>query len=230
MNLAFFSGNEVFWKTRWEKTTHRTLVSYKETHENAHVDPPGQWTGTLARPARSTPTGARPENALTGSSSRSTRAPAHPGPGRLPQHALLAPTRRRGRRTLPDGTLGYEWDSDKNNGFRPPRAGGPLRDHGHRDDRGARQVLTDNGSTYDSLGTASHSLTLYRAPSGALVFGAGTVQWAWGLDPAHDRDPSRRAGHAAGDPQPLGRHARTAAPARATWSQLAVGNPLAPMP
>jgi len=30
--------------------------------------------------------------------------------------------------------------------------------------------------------TATHHLTLYRAPSGALVFGAGTVQWAWGLD------------------------------------------------
>ena len=23
---------------------------------------------------------------------------------------------------------------------------------------------------------------MYRAPSGALVFGAGTVQWSWGLD------------------------------------------------
>ena len=30
-------------------------------------------------------------------------------------------------------------------------------------------------------------MTLYRAPSGARVFGAGTVQWAWGLDSSHDR-------------------------------------------
>src|SRR5262249_18684935 len=29
------------------------------------------------------------------------------------------------------------------------------------------------------------SLSLYRAPSGALVFGAGTVQWSWGLDPTN---------------------------------------------
>jgi hypothetical protein len=29
---------------------------------------------------------------------------------------------------------------------------------------------------------------MYRAASGALVFGAGTVQWAWGLDSQHDRD------------------------------------------
>ena len=35
----------------------------------------------------------------------------------------------------------------------------------------------DNGS-----GTATHSLTLYRdTTSGALVFGAGTVMWSWGL-------------------------------------------------
>ena len=34
-------------------------------------------------------------------------------------------------------------------------------------------------------GPATHHLTLYRAPSGALVFGAGTVQWSWGLDANH---------------------------------------------
>ena len=33
VNLAFFSGNEVYWKTRWESndgTEDRTLVCYKE--------------------------------------------------------------------------------------------------------------------------------------------------------------------------------------------------------
>ena len=45
INLAFFSGNEMFWKTRWEasvdgsNTPRRTLVSYKETHANAVIDP-----------------------------------------------------------------------------------------------------------------------------------------------------------------------------------------------
>ncbi len=27
---------------------------------------------------------------------------------------------------------------------------------------------------------------MYRAPSGVLVFGAGTIQWSWGLDATHD--------------------------------------------
>ena len=48
------------------------------------------------------------------------------------------------------------------------------------------QVLQDYGTTYGT-GNATHSLTLYRAPSGALVFGGGTTQWSWGLDSNHDR-------------------------------------------
>jgi Domain of unknown function (DUF4082)/Bacterial Ig-like domain/Bacterial Ig domain/Purple acid Phosphatase, N-terminal domain len=47
-------------------------------------------------------------------------------------------------------------------------------------------VLQDYGSTYGT-GTATHNMTLYRAASGARVFGAGTVQWSWGLDASHDR-------------------------------------------
>ena len=54
VNLAFFSGNEVYWKTRWQSssadgtaTQYRTLTSYKDTHFNAPTDPTA-WT---ARPA-----------------------------------------------------------------------------------------------------------------------------------------------------------------------------------
>ena len=47
------------------------------------------------------------------------------------------------------------------------------------------EKLLDLGKTVGTA-TATHSLTLYRASSGALVFGAGTVQWSWGLDGTHD--------------------------------------------
>jgi hypothetical protein len=46
--------------------------------------------------------------------------------------------------------------------------------------------FTDYGGTTQLNSTATHHLTLYRAPSGALVFGAGTVQWSWGLDNGGD--------------------------------------------
>ncbi|MGB8385234.1 MAG: N,N-dimethylformamidase beta subunit family domain-containing protein, partial [Dermatophilaceae bacterium] len=74
VNLAFLSGNEVFWKTRWEpsvdvsNTDYRTLVCYKETHANAKIDTnTSVWTGTWRDPRFSPPAdGGRPENGLTG--------------------------------------------------------------------------------------------------------------------------------------------------------------------
>ena len=53
VNLAFFSGNEVFWKTRWEPdgagNPNRVLVTYKDTHYDAPTDPV-TWTGTWRDP------------------------------------------------------------------------------------------------------------------------------------------------------------------------------------
>ena len=51
MHLAFFSGNEVYWRTRWEEDaagrSHRTLVVYKETQDVKKIDPQAhEWTGT----------------------------------------------------------------------------------------------------------------------------------------------------------------------------------------
>ena len=57
VNLSFMSGNEVYWKTRWEPAItgamagHRTLVSYKETLAGAKIDPSTGVDGHLARPA-----------------------------------------------------------------------------------------------------------------------------------------------------------------------------------
>jgi hypothetical protein len=194
VNLAFFSGNEVFWKTRWENsidgsnTPYRTLVTYKETHANAKIDPAPVWTGSWRDPRFSPPwDGGRPENALTGTAfSVNTprndvmKIPAAFGKLRFWRNTSVANLAPGEVASLPSGILGYEWDSDVDNGFRP--AG--LMDLSSTTLQVDTKLL-DYGSTYGN-GTATHSLTLYRAPSGALVFGAGTVQWAWGLDSHHD--------------------------------------------
>src|SRR5688572_17610044 len=52
----------------------------------------------------------------------------------------------------------------------------------------------DAGSVYDQ-GSATHNLVLYRAKSGALVFGTGAVQYTWGLD-NHHSNPTSRGGNA----------------------------------
>jgi hypothetical protein len=85
--------------------------------------------------------------------------------------------------TTPAGVLGYEWDMDLDNGARP--AG--LIDMSTTIYSTQNLFLLDNGSTYGA-GTPIHHLTLYRHASGALVFGAGTVQWPWGLDSNHDNN------------------------------------------
>ena len=87
-----------------------------------------------------------------------------------------------GSATFPVGTLGYEWNEDKDNGFRPP---GDVRLSSTTVNLGqGTYLIRDFGSTYTS-GTAIHSMTLYKAPSGARVFNSGTVQWSWGIDPLH---------------------------------------------
>ena len=214
VHLAFFSGNECFWKTRWEQsidpsgTPYRTLVTYKETHAHSGlpapvsgtctechatpIDPP-VWTGTWRDPWLSPPAdGGQPENALTGTifmvnGDRSDSIEVPPTQSRLRfwRNTAVASLPAGQTALLPTGTLGYEWDEDLDNGFRPaglvPLSSTTLDVSG--------QYLLDQGSTFGP-GVATHALTLYRHASGALVFGAGTVQWSWGLDGVHDRGPS----------------------------------------
>jgi hypothetical protein len=187
VDLAFFSGNEVFWKTRWEDD-HRTLVSYKETHAGAKIDPVlDTWTGTWRDARPFNPEGGQPENALTGtaftvnSGSAALRVPAADGLLRFWRNSSVADQAPGDTAVLTADTVGYEWDEDLDNGARPA---GLMR----LSSTTVEDVdkLQDYGSAYAS-GTATHTLTLHREANGALVFGAGTVQWSWGLDGEHDR-------------------------------------------
>jgi len=197
VHLAFFSGNEIFWKTRWENSTDpsntpfRTLVCYKETHANAVIDPqdPPTWTGTWRDPRFSPPAdGGRPENALSGNifmingvRNDSIVVPAEDGKMRFWRNTAVATQAAGSSVTLGGAVLGYEWDEDLDNGSRPPGlfhlSTTPVSVNG--------QFLLDFGSTYGN-GNAIHHMTLYKAASGSLVFGAGTVRWSWGLDSNHD--------------------------------------------
>ena len=218
VHLAFFSGNEVFWKTRWEPSIdgegvpHRTLVTYKETHDNAKIDPVADvWTGTWRDSRPFNPEGPQPENALTGTiftvnawRNDPLIVPAKYAALRFWRNTDIAKLKPGERAVLLKGLLGHEWDEDLDNGFRPP---GLFRLSETTIDN--VPYLQDNGSIYDS-GTATHHLTLYRhetskqpantansaSSRGALVFGAGTIQWAWGLDEHHDTEtgiPPERA-------------------------------------
>ncbi len=189
LNLAFFSGNEVYWKTRWEAdvngTPDRVLVCYKEgtladgsTGEATcgyKCDPnPTVWTGLWRMgSAYDAPL---PENALTGEISWDQ--PAAPGYGvpilvpdtyknlRFWRNTSIAGLSAGQTATLGPNTMGYEFDYEQFPASYP-------------DGRITLSSTVLNGNT--------HKLSLYRfgGTGGPLVFGAGTVQWAWGLDEQH---------------------------------------------
>ncbi len=191
VNLAFFSGNEIFWKTRWgpstegSNTAYRTLTTYKETHFEGPTDPedPPTWTGAWRDPRSPKADGGEPENTLSGQQFEVNAGTAQIymtsqySKLRLWKNTSVASLKSGSELALGFDTLGYEWDEDVDNGFRPA---------GEFDLSSTTlsklQKFTDYGSTLNEEATGTHHLTLYRAKSGALVFGAGTVQWSWGLE------------------------------------------------
>ncbi|MCP3395145.1 DUF4082 domain-containing protein [Bradyrhizobium sp. CCGB12] len=204
VNLAFWSGNEMYWRTRWGNsissgaTPYRTLISYKETWSpGASIDPSDQWTGTFRDPRLSPPAvgGGIPENALIGqmfqvddvgqgSGLESIKIPYDDANLRFWRNTSVANLQPGQTASLTKNYLGYEWDEAPDNGFDPA---GLVRLSSTT--LPVNTYLLDYGNTTGS-GVSTHNLTLYRAPSGALVFGAGTVYWAWGLSDNHDLAPT----------------------------------------
>jgi hypothetical protein len=196
VNLALFTGNTAWWKTRWANSQfgnepYRTLITYKESLDSTESDPagPSTWTGAW-RDLRFNPPGdASPENQLTGQlwdvncCSYADSVSSGFSKLQLWKNTAAASLGSGQTYTMPNETLGYEWDSDIDNGFRPA---GEI-DMSHTCENNVLQILATVTEELVS-GTACNSLTLYRASSGALVFDAGTIQWAWGLESDHDGD------------------------------------------
>ncbi|MCK1590070.1 DUF4082 domain-containing protein [Bradyrhizobium sp. 169] len=192
VNLAFLSGNEIFWKTRLAASidgsgsANRTLISYKDTHANALIDPTGQATGNYADP-RFGP--ALPANSLTGTlfAVNAFRYDTITIPYPMTQlrfwrNSAVAQTSPGQTASLVPGLLGVEWDVAPDNGFRPAGLISVSSSTVQVDGK----YLLDYGNTFGA-GTATHNLVLHRDPvSGALIFSAGSIDWSWGLASNHD--------------------------------------------
>src|SRR6185312_10428531 len=119
--------------------------------------------------------GGQPENSLSGqiswvNSTTAIQVPAAYSTNRFWRNTSIVGAT--GTTTLEGSTLGYEWD-----GYRPEFAST------YPPGRIVMSETNDSGAT--------HQLSRYRdAESNALVFGAGTAQWAWGLDGTHDEGGS----------------------------------------
>jgi hypothetical protein len=194
VNLVFLSGNEIFWQTQFtpsidgSNTANRTLVSYKDSHFQQLINPSGQGTGTFEAPL-SWGGANMPSNALTGTlfsvdedgTLGTITIPYDLTQLRFWRNTSVASTQPGQTASLENGLLGYEWDSSPDNGFMPA---GLINLSSTTLQVSALNVEFGN---LDTAGTATHNLVEYRDPtSGALVFGAGTVFWSWGLSNQHD--------------------------------------------
>ena len=204
VHLAFFSSNEVYWKVRWETSIdgsgqpYRTLVTYKDSQDHRRLDPV-EWTGEFRDHRSINAEGAWPENALTGTlftvnawRNDPIIVDAEFAGLRFWRNTQVARLRAGERYVSIKGILGHEWDSDIDNGFRPP---GLFRVAASTFDNVLYCVHPGRGC---ETGSATHHAVMYRHESGALVFGAGTLQWSWGLDAHHDTEtgvpPERQNG------------------------------------
>ena len=190
VNLAFFSGNEIFWKTRWTSsidasaTSYRTIVTYKESQVGAAVDPLNTaptytTTATWRDPQFGAPSdGGRPENALSGTIYMNDRTnvdlgvslnvPAANANLRFWRNTSVARLQPGQVATLGQYIVGYEVDEDVDNGFRPAGLIGMSSTTFNT----TSHVIAASGA-FVGPGVGNHTITLYRASSGALVFGAG---------------------------------------------------------
>ena len=204
VHLAFFSSNEVYWKVRWETSIdgsgqpYRTLVTYKDSQDHRRLDPV-EWTGEFRDHRSINAEGPWPENALTGTlftvnawRNDPIIVDAEFAGLRFWRNTRVARLQPGERYVSIKGILGHEWDSDIDNGFRPP---GLFRVAASTFDNVLYCVHPGRGC---ETGSATHHAVMYRHESGALVFGAGTLQWSWGLDAHHDTEtgvpPERQNG------------------------------------
>ena len=131
VNLAFWSGNEVYWKVRWETsidgngTPYRTMVCYKETWGGT-PDPSASRNRHLARPALCRSRTGAGELADRNDVLRSTATgsdtitiPYDYSNLRFWRNTDVADLQPGQTYSLVQNLLGYEWDSDVENGFRP---------------------------------------------------------------------------------------------------------------
>ena len=168
VSLAFFSGNEVYWKTRWESndgTEDRTLVCYKEgVMADGSLNErtcgfkcdasTSEWTGLWKTGANYD--AGKPENALTGQLSwveypSQIEVPDFYKKLRFWRNSAVANLSAGQTAVLGVNTLGYEWD------YEQPAFGSSN----------APGRITMSSKTVNSL---THKLSFYRHSRGIGIW------------------------------------------------------------
>ena len=168
INLAFFGANAGYWQVRFEPSAsgvaNRTMVCYKD-----------KWIDPAPNAADKTTTFrdlGRPEQTLVGIQytsygdslgGNSAWTPLSAALG----NALFAGTGMTASSQI-NGLVGYEVDKQHTEYPLPANLS---------------YTLLSSSPYFDANGqTVQSNSVIYQAPSGAWVFGSGTLSWSWGLD------------------------------------------------
>lgn len=201
VSLVFWSGNEVFWRvaplTLDAGNRPRNLECWKTTIDGLGAANP-EWTGTWRDADGAGKGGDWPENQLTGQSFvvngetfDTLQVPFDGGYSAKPmwRDTAVAALTAGQTWTSPPSILGFEYDTYGPDGvtaagakafIADPRADAAFCSDATHTITGL--LLTDAGAAYGN-GDVTHRMVVYPAASGAMVWGAGTVNWTWGLEP-----------------------------------------------
>jgi hypothetical protein len=177
VHLGFFGANAVFWQVRFEASplsgaANRVMVGYKDRS----IDPvQGPTTTILWRD----PFLNRPEQRLIGvqfSGQINYDAPKAPYVVKNSSSWVYEGTGLFDGASIP-GIVGYEMDSSMSSAPLPTYVAGTYL------------VLSQSPFVDSSGAPMIANSSIYQAPSGAWVFGAGTTSWSWGLDLGGVADP-----------------------------------------
>jgi hypothetical protein len=183
-NLAFFTSDTMGWRVRYEPATAASSESGRPGHvivaykEHAARDPDSSSPSGRFPDGGASITATRYENCITPRLSRGPGPPMYsyyswsPAPSLQPAWLFAGTGFKAGGRVR--GIVGYELDR--------------LAPGSH-----AGLTMVGGGTARCQSGAArsqvAHSV-LYKAPSGALVFAAGTMGWQLGLSPVPSSSPS----------------------------------------
>jgi hypothetical protein len=193
------AGNEVFWRLVGTaddaEGRPRTWECQKSTI-NGRGNTRPQWTGTWRDPDGAGKGGNSPENTFTGTifvvngpDLRSLVVPFNGGYSAQPlwRDTTVASLTTGQSYTSPSQILGFEWDvygPAGTNGTGAAFLAAPHPRVRYCSDvtyAVSGNLLLDAGDVYGS-GNATHRLVVYPGGNGAIVFGTGTINWAFGVD------------------------------------------------
>ena len=167
MHLAWFGANNVYWQIRMEPATSGAADRVITCYKDPIADPVAATTPALTTTTWRDPPVSKPENQLLGVMYQSNfqYGTSFPWVVASPTNWVYTGTGVRAGTQIA-GLVGYEFDKTFANGVSPAGltklSASPVTD-------GAGVKGTQNAG-------------VYTAPSGAIVFSAGTIYWSWKID------------------------------------------------